>query len=105
MGFREIFLDNLKKRVITPQIRELNPTKLQAFSRKELETAVQLYIHLKNMGNTFDDLIKLLDTQRETELRQRARTAVQKSIGQTRDERKRLKAGGSIKGRQRRGEV
>jgi hypothetical protein len=98
MGFRELFLKRLADKHPAP--KEINPLKFQAFSRKDIEMSIQLYQHLKNLGNTFEDLINWVDSQRETERRSRARDAIKETIHLTRADRKRL-AGGSTKSRQR----
>jgi hypothetical protein len=94
MGFREIFLEQLAKRRTRPGVREILPEKLQAFTKKDLETAIQLYQHLKNMGNTFDDLIVFIEDQRRNEMTAHVKSAVQSTIFLTREQRKHMKKGG-----------
>jgi hypothetical protein len=68
--------------------------KLQAFSRKDIETALQLYHHLKNMGNTFDDLNAFVEKERRQEQTARVQSAVRSSIYLTREERRHLRKSG-----------
>lgn len=94
MGFRQIFLEQLARRHQRPTVREILPEKLQAFTKKDLETAVQLYVHLKNMGNTFDDLIVFIENERRNAQTARVKSAVQSTIFLTREQRKHMKKGG-----------
>ena len=101
-GFREIFLEHLIKARRPAVIREIHPDKMQAFTRKEIESGIQLYQHLKNMGNTFDDLIKFIETTRRNDQTARAKSAITSAVILTREQRKHAKMRGGTKGRQRR---
>lgn len=57
MSFRERILEQLEIRSAARRTA-IDPNRLQAFSRKDIETCVQLYMHLKNLGHTMDDLIR-----------------------------------------------
>ena len=94
MGFREIFLERLAQKR-RPVIKEIRVESLQAFTRKDLETAIQLYQHLKVMGNTFDDLVTFVEDQRRKELTANAKSAIQSTIFLTREQRRHLKKSGS----------
>jgi len=94
MGFRQIFLEQLANRRNKSVVREILVDKLQAFTRKELETSIQLYQHLKNMGNTFDDLIVFIENERRNAQTARVKSAVQSTIFLTREQRKHMKKGG-----------
>ena len=99
MGFREIFLEQLARRRPKVTSKPINTDKLQAFSRKDLETALQLYLHLKNMGNTFDDLQAFIDNQRRQQQTAQVRSAVQSTIFLTREQRRHLKKSGGTRRR------
>jgi hypothetical protein len=101
-GFREIFLEQLIKARRPAVIREIHPDKMQAFTRKEIESGIQLYQHLKNMGNTFDDLITFIETARRNESTSSVKSAITSAVILTREQRKHMKLRGGTKGRQRR---
>lgn len=108
MSFRELFLERLARRqekLASAVFKPIVESHLAAFTRKELETSVQLYRHLKSLGYTVEDLINYMRERRTVETRVSLNEASRVTVGNTREERKRLKAGGSFKGRQRRGEV
>jgi hypothetical protein len=94
MSFREIFLEQIAKRRKVAVARPVDAAKLQAFTRKELETAIQLYQHLKNMGNTFDDLVIFIEDQRRQAMTANVKSAVQSTIFLTREQRRHMKKGG-----------
>lgn len=94
MSFRQIFLEQLAKRRAPVVAKPVDPAKLQAFSKKDLETAIQLYQHLKNMGNTFDDLIIFIEEQRRQQQTATMKSAIQSTIFLTREQRRHLKKGG-----------
>jgi hypothetical protein len=100
MGFREIFLEQLANKRKRPVVRDISVDKLQAFTRRELETAITLYQHLKNMGNTFDDLIVFIETQRRNEQTAHVQSAVRSAVYLTREQRKHMKKGGGKRSRQ-----
>jgi|GEM_PF-5098448 len=95
MGFRELFLEQIKKRrarylgAVT-----LAPEHLQAFTRRDIATAINLYRHLQNLGSTFENLIDFTERQAQTEATESARTAVRTAVYLTREERRHLKKGG-----------
>jgi len=99
MSFRELFLRRLTEKV--PVSKEVDPAKLQPFSRKDIETGIQLYIHLKALGYTFEDLRNWVEKQRDQERRGRSQSAIREAIHQTRAQKKLLR-GGPTKGRIRR---
>jgi hypothetical protein len=94
MGFRQIFLEQLAQRQKKAVAKPVRAESLQAFTRKDLETAVQLYQHLKNMGNTFDDLQIFLEEQRRQTQTANVKSAIQSSIFLTREQRRHMKKGG-----------
>jgi len=67
----------------------IDADKLQAFTHKDLETAVQLYQHLKNLGNTFEDLINYVGEQTSKEPTGTVQSVVVSFL--TREERKHAK--------------
>lgn len=102
MGFREIFLKRIaeKTAMSKPVYKEVDPDKLQAFRSRDIETSIQLYLHLKNLGLSFDDLIEYVEKQREV-ARGTPRSMLKETLTQTRAERKRL-AGLTPEGQRRR---
>lgn len=100
MGFRELLLKRIAEGKPQPVVRDIDPSKLQAFKPKDIETAIQLYSHLRNLGYSFDDLIKFVERQREV-ARGTPRSMLKETLTQTREERKRL-AGTTREGQRRR---
>jgi hypothetical protein len=94
MGFRQIFLEQLAQRRVQPVAKQIQLEKLQAFTRKELETSLQLYQHLKNMGNTFEDLAVFIEAERRQAQTASVKSAVQSTIFLTREQRRHMKKGG-----------
>jgi hypothetical protein len=94
MGFREQILERFKIRAREPVTREIDPLRMQAFTRKELETGVNLYLHLNALGHTFADLIEFLEQARRNESTARVQSAVNQQMILTREQRKHLKKGG-----------
>ena len=41
-------------------MNNVDPDRLHAFTRRDLEVGVTLYLHMKSLGYTFDELIKYL---------------------------------------------
>lgn len=94
MSFREFFLNKIAERTTSAVTKNpIDPKRLEAFTRKDLETAVQLYLHLKNMGNTLDDLVAFIEDLRNREQRDRLQSAVRDTIVYTREQRKLMKRG------------
>ena len=100
MSFRQLFLERIYKKSQRPvSSAPVAADKLQAFSKKELGTAIQLYQHLKNMGNTFEDLIAFVDSQKRVEQTAHAKSALRSTIFLTREQRKHMKKGGGKRSR------
>ena len=49
----------------------INTDQFQAFTRKEIETGIQLYHHLRNLGYTFEELVEFWNAERIREMNTR----------------------------------
>lgn len=97
--FRRRFIDHALLPLVPPSGR-LKLKNLEAFRRREIETAVQLYLHVTQLGATMNDVAVLLAQVRKIEERQRVIIGAQdylqrfreKLVKLTREEKKHLKA-------------
>lgn len=89
-AFRDLFLRKLLDKPSPVGLVDL--TKFEAFSRKDLETAIQIYRHLKARGHTFDDLILRLEHRRQEERRNQSSEGLKAHVSETRDQYKRRKS-------------
>lgn len=103
MGFRELFLESIMRKVVVkPTSKQMDESVLAAFSRQKIDDTIQFYLHLKNLGFTFDDLIAHVQKIKDQEALSRKKSALQGlKYVTTREERKRMK-GVTRKGRKRR---
>jgi hypothetical protein len=88
MTFRERLLDHLE---ISKTIKKIDPKKIEAFTRRDLETAIQLYLHLKRLGHTFDDLIRHIEYLRKRDNRDHEYLEIEAAMKLGREERKHIK--------------
>lgn len=59
----------------------INADQLRAFTRKEIETGIQLHHHLKNLGYTFEELVAFWNAERIREMNTRAPQPVRDGDG------------------------
>ena len=88
MGFREKLLEQFAIRAKKPATKAIDPKRMQAFTRKELEQGINLYLHLKALNHTFEDLREFIELARRQESTERAKTAVKSAYVLTREQRK-----------------
>jgi len=72
-AFRKKFIDQALRPFI-PKAGKLTVKNLEAFRRREVETAVQLFLHVERLGATMADVATLLGRVQRLEQRQRGHT-------------------------------
>ena len=99
MSFRDKILEHLQISKAERAI-DLDPKSLEAFSRRDLETCIQLYLHLKKQGFTMDHLVEHIRKLRIVEMSDQAYVELVETYKLDRAARKALKKHGRRKRRQ-----